>query len=184
MFPTIPGWDAVHPLIVHFPIALLLVAPVLIILGLILPKQSRGLFIGALVMIVLGTVGIYFAVATGEAAGELAERTPGVAGVLERHEELAETARAIFTALTVVFAAILFAPSIFKKRLSRKTITIASLAFLVFYGGGAIVLANVAHQGGLLVHQYGVRAMMGSANQSPPANTSESKHESEREKEE
>jgi len=35
----------------------------------------------------------------------------------------------------------------------------------------------------LLVHQYGVRAMMGSANQSAPAKTSESKHESESEKE-
>jgi uncharacterized membrane protein len=183
MFPSIPGWDAVHPLIVHFPIALLLVAPVLIILGLFLPKQSRGLLIGALVMIVLGTIGIYFAVATGEAAGELAERTPGIAGVLERHEELAETARTIFTALTVVFASILFAPSFFKKRLSRKTVTIVSLVFLVFYGGGAILLANVAHQGGLLVHHYGVRAMMGSANQSAPANKSESKHETEREKE-
>lgn len=183
MFPSIPSWETVHPLIVHFPIALLLVAPVLIILGLLLTKQSRGLFIGALVMIVLGTIGIYFAVATGEAAGELAERTPGVASVLERHEELAENARMIFTALAVVFVAILFAPSFFKRRLSRKTMTIVSLAFLIFYGGGAILLADVAHQGGLLVHQYGVRAMMGPANQSAPANKAESKDETEREKE-
>ena len=183
MFPPIPTWDAVHPLIVHFPIALLLVAPVLIVLALFLPRQSRGLFTGALVVMALGTIGTYLAVATGQAAGELAERTPGVAGVLERHEELAETARAIFTALTIVFAAVLFVPSIFKKGLSRRTVTIASLAFLVFYGGGAILLANVAHQGGILVHQYGVHAMMGTSNQTAPQRNAEtSGRESEREK--
>src|SRR5512138_3423077 len=108
MFPPIPSWDSVHPLIVHFPIALLLVAPILVILGILLPRQSRGLFIAALVLMAIGTIATYFAVATGEAAGELAERTPGVAAVLENHEELADTTRVIFTALTVIFAVILF----------------------------------------------------------------------------
>jgi uncharacterized membrane protein len=183
MFPPIPSWDSVHPLIVHFPIALLLIAPVLIVLGLFLPRHGRGLFIGALVMMVLGTIGTYFAVATGQAAGELAERTAGIAGVLERHEELAETARAIFTALTVVFAALLFVPSFFKKGLARKTVTVASLAFLLLYAGGAILLANVAHQGGMLVHQYGVRAMMGAPSQSAPEKKSETGREAETEKE-
>lgn len=175
MFPPIPSWDAVHPLIIHFPIALLLVGPVLIVLGLFLPKQSRGLFIGALVVMALGTIGTYFAVATGQAAGELAERTPGVAGVLERHEELAEIARAVFTALTVVFAAILFVPTIFKKRLGRKSVAVVSLAFLLFYAGGAILLANVAHQGGRLVHEYGVHAMITSGSGSAPAQATDNK---------
>ena len=183
MFPPIPSWDAIHPLIVHFPIALLLVAPVLIVLGLFLSKQSRGLFIGALVMMALGTIATYLAVATGQAAGELAERTPGVANVLEQHEQLAETARAIFTALTIVFAAILFVPSIFKRGLGRKTVAIASVVFLVLYAGGALLLANVAHQGGLLVHQYGVTAMMGAPNQNAPVKKSETnKRDSETEK--
>jgi uncharacterized membrane protein len=174
-----------HPLIVHFPIALLLVAPLLIVLGLFLPTHNRGLFIGALVVMVLGTIGTYFAVATGQVAGELAERTPGVASVLERHEELAGTTRAIFTALAVVFAAILFVPSIFKKGLSRKTVTVVSLAFLLLYAGGAVLLANVAHQGGMLVHQYGVHAMMGAPSQNAPEKKSETtsrEAESEREK--
>jgi len=50
MFPPIPSWDAMHPLIVHFPIALLLVTPLLVIFGIVLPKQARGLFIAALVV--------------------------------------------------------------------------------------------------------------------------------------
>ena len=168
MFPQIPSWDALHPLIIHFPIALLLVAPLLVVLGILFRNQGRGLLIAALIIMLLGTIGIYMAVATGEAAGELAERTPGVAAVLERHEELAQTARAIFTALTIVFAAILFTPAFFKKALSRKSTAAISLAFLLFYAAGAIVLANVAHQGGRLVHEYGVRAMMTSKGTSPP----------------
>ena len=159
-FPPIPSWDALHPLIIHFPIALLFVAPILVLLGILLPKQGRGLLIAALVVMALGTVGTYFAVATGEAAGELAERTPGVAAVLERHEELAQTTRAVFTALTIIFAAVLFVPLVFKRGLARKTMALINLAFLVFYAGGALVLANVAHQGGRLVHEYGVHAMM------------------------
>jgi uncharacterized membrane protein len=175
IFPPIPSWDALHPLIIHFPIALLLVAPVLVLLGILLAKQGRGLLIAALVVMALGTIGTFIAVATGEAAGELAERTPGVAAVLERHEELAQTTRAIFTALTIVFAGILFVPTILKRGLGRKSATVVSLVFLLFYGVGAVVLANVAHQGGRLVHEYGVRAMMTSGNGSAPAKGTETK---------
>lgn len=183
MFPQIPSWDAIHPLVIHFPIALLLVAPVLIVLGFLLPKQSRGLFIGGLALMALGTIGSYLAVATGQAAGELAERTPGVAGVLERHEELAETARAIFTALTIVYAAILFGPSILKKGFSRAATTIVSGVFLLLYAGGALLLVNVAHQGGMLVHQYGVHAMTGAPSQSATEKKSETSSEAETKKE-
>lgn len=171
MFPPIPSWDSVHPLIVHFPIALLLVAPVLVILGILWTRQSRGLFIAALILMAIGTIATYFAVATGEAAGELAERTPGVATVLENHEELAETTRVIFTALTVIFAVILFA-LLFKKRLGYRSSLILNLAFLVLYGAGSLVLINVAHQGGRLVHQFGVRAMVTST-PAPARNTSD-----------
>jgi uncharacterized membrane protein len=160
MFPPLPSWDAMHPLIVHFPVALLLVAPVLVLLGMLLPKQSRGLFIAALVLMALGTIAGYVAVATGEAAGELAERTPGVAAVLEGHEELAQTTRLIFTALTVIFGVILFAPLLFKRNLGRKRSLALNLAFLLFYSAGTVVLVNVAHQGGRLVHEFGVRAMI------------------------
>jgi len=32
-FPPIPNWDALHPLIIHFPIALLLIAPIFVVVG-------------------------------------------------------------------------------------------------------------------------------------------------------
>ena len=180
MFPPIPSWDAMHPLIVHFPIALLLVAPILVLLGMFLRKQSRGLFIAALILMALGTIATYVAVATGEAAGELAERTAGVAAVLEGHQELAETTRLIFTALTIIFAAILFAPLLFKRRLGHRSSLVLSLAFLLFYSAGSLVLINVAHQGGRLVHEFGVRAMVGTpapAKSNPETSQREQKRE-------
>ena len=181
MFPPIPSWDAVHPLIVHFPIALLLVAPILIIVGMLLPGQRMGLFIAALGLIAMGTIGTYFAVATGEATGELAKKTPAIAAILEAHEELAETARLIFTALTVIFAAILLGPLFFKRRLGPRTSMVLVVAFLVLYSAGSLVLINVAHEGGRLVHEFGVRAMVTatpkSASRIPETAGQEKKHD-------
>jgi uncharacterized membrane protein len=158
MFPPIPSWDALHPLIVHFPIALLLVAPILVLLGMFLARYSAGLFIAALVVMAIGTVAIYFAVGTGEAAAEIAERMTRASAILENHEKMAETTRVIFTVLTVIFAAILFGPMVLKRRLGHRSSLVLNAAFLLLYSAGALVLINVAHQGGRLVHEFGVGA--------------------------
>ncbi|MEW6130155.1 MAG: DUF2231 domain-containing protein [Acidobacteriota bacterium] len=184
VFPPIPSWDGLHPLIVHFPIALLLIAPILIILGLTLSKYSKGFFLSALVLMIIGTIAVFVATSTGEAAGELAERMVNVENVLEQHEELAETTRTTFTALTIIFAAMLFLPALLKKNLGRASSMILNIAFLVFYLAGALVLANTAHQGGRLVHELGVRAMVttnggnaqANTNEAPPAQKGEAKH--------
>ena len=161
MFPPIPSWDGLHPIIIHFPIALLIVVPIIIILGLLMPKNGRTFLIAAFVLMLIGTIATFVAVSTGEAAGELAEHINNVESVLEEHEELAETTRTVFTALTAIFGVILFAPMLFKKELSRTILIPLNLAFLLFYGSGVVLLMNTAHQGGILVHQLGVHAVMG-----------------------
>lgn len=167
MLPPIPSWDGLHPLIIHFPIALLLVAPLLVLIGVFLPNKGRSFLIAAFILMLLGTVASFIAVSTGESAGELAERVANVESVLENHEELAETTRTVFSALTVVFGVMLFAPMIFKKDLSSKIVIPLNLAFLIFYGAGVVLLINTAHQGGRLVHEFGVRAMMTASTQTP-----------------
>lgn len=156
-----------HPIVVHFPIALLLIAPVLILLGIVFYSQNRAFFISAFVLMLAGTIAAVVSVATGDAAGELAERMAGVEAVLERHEELAETTRNIFLALTVAFSAIVFVPMILKRDLGKKVMLPVSFAFLLFYAAGAVVLMNAAHEGGRLVHEFGVRAMVASQNTAP-----------------
>jgi uncharacterized membrane protein len=163
-FPPIPSWDAIHPMIIHFPIVLLLLAPFLILVGALRrPERSRTILYVALAVMIAGTVGTYFAVASGEAAAQLAERNPQVEAVLERHEQLAEATRIGFSVLTVIFAAILVIPQVLKMTSTRIACTILPLAFLVVYGGGVLLLANTAHNGARLVHEFGVTAAVRSS---------------------
>lgn len=159
--PPIPTWDGLHPLIIHFPIGLLLVAPVLVLIGAVMPpRKGRTMLIAALVLMVLGTVSVFIALQTGEAAAELADRTPEINAIIQQHESLAEKTRLVFSILTIGFAAILFSPTLLKREVNRSSHIILPLVFLCFYGAGAILLANTAHQGGRLVHEFGVKAMV------------------------
>ena len=170
--PPIPSWDALHPLIIHFPIALLLIAPIFIIVGALLPTgKGRSYLVAAMVLLLAGTAAIYISIETGEAAGKLADRTPGVNQIIEAHESLAERTRTVFTLLSLMFVVLLITPRLLKKNDTRVTTTILPLAFLVFYGAGALLLVNTAHNGGRLVHEFGVRAMVApySANTTSPS---------------
>jgi uncharacterized membrane protein len=173
-----PGWSSLHPLVVHFPIALLLIAPVLALVGLLI-KQQRAFLFAALLLMAIGTASAWLAVGTGEAAGELAGRGPGVERVLERHSEMAETSRTLFTLLTLVFAALLLAPVALKRPLPRLAEIGGHGAFLALYAVAAIFLGRTAHQGGLLVHQYGVHALQLSGAPAAPQAQGETESESE-----
>jgi uncharacterized membrane protein len=166
-FPPIPSWDGLHPLIIHFPVAVLLVAPVLVVLGAVWKKHAFGLLMAALVLMVLGTAAAYVAVETGEAAAELADRSPEINPVLHHHQQLAERTRLVFTGLTVLFAAIVLVPAFLKKEVKRPLALAVVAAFLVLYAGGALLLANTAHNGGRLVHEFGVRAFIPHAQETP-----------------
>jgi len=171
--PPIPNWSELHPLVIHFPIALLLVAPLFIIAGILMnPQKGRPFLIAAFSLMLLGTAGTFLAIATGEAAGQVAERTAAMSAVLERHEDLAETTRIIFSVLTVIFATILFLPRLLKRETTTAVARILPLAFLLFYGAGTVVLVNTAHNGGRLVHELGIHAGLAQAN--GPANGAES----------
>jgi uncharacterized membrane protein len=158
--PPIPSWDGLHPLVVHFPIALLISAPLLVVLGLLFRKDGRGLHLAALLLMVLGTVAAFVAVETGEAAAELADRTPEVMTVIQTHQRLAETTRYIFAGLTAAYALLLFLPRLLKRDLSRRAGLVMNLVFLAAYSGGVLFLVNTAHNGGRLVHEMGVHALM------------------------
>jgi len=160
MLPSWPGWDGLHPLIIHFPIGLLMVAPIFVLLALVAPKHARGFEISALVLLALGAIAAFVAVSTGQAAAELVERTDAINAVLEQHEELAEDTRNAFALLTVLYAVLLALP-LRVARLARPAYrTTVNVVVLVLLLSGSLLLVSAAHQGGRLVHQLGVRAMM------------------------
>jgi uncharacterized membrane protein len=160
MLPPWPGWDGLHPLVIHFPIALLLVAPVFVALAILRPGRAGVFGFSALVLLVLGTAAAFLAVSTGEAAAELATRTEAINAAIERHASLAETARNIFAGLTVLYAVLLALPLVVKRLSSRAWVAATNAIVLVMLLAGGLVIANAGHQGGLLVHKYGVQAML------------------------
>src|SRR6516165_3887187 len=101
--PPIPSWDSIHPAIVHFPIALLLLSPLFILISAILPpSKGRPYMTVALVITLLGTISLFVAASSGEAAAELAERSGKVDAVLAAHEDLASETRIVFAGLSAI----------------------------------------------------------------------------------
>lgn len=177
MFPEIPGWDALHPLVVHFPIALLLVAPIFVILAVVAAKHNKAYAVSALVLMALGTLGAAVAVSTGEAAGELVQRTPDIARALSEHEELAETTRTLFVLLTVIYAVIIGVPLLLQKKMSWVQMAALSAVFLCLYAAGALYLVRTGEHGGQLVHHYGVKAMIAAPEVVTPIESGEAEDE-------
>jgi uncharacterized membrane protein len=161
MFPPIPGWAGLHPLIIHFPIALLIFAPVFVVLAIVFPRARLALALSAGVLMLAGTIAAFVAIEAGQAAAELADRSEAIAPVLERHESLAEQTRNVFAALTLIYAAALLAPRFTKKKQwGGRAFAIMSVLFLAIYSGGVLLLVNTAHHGGVLVHQFGVHSVV------------------------
>lgn len=152
--PPIPPPAGVHPLVVHFPIALLMVVPVFLALGLALPRQRSALASSALLLMTLGTIAAYVAVKTGGVAEHGVEMTREQHHAVHEHEELAEKVQVAFTVLTIVFLVLVAAERGGKTRM----LPLAHGLFLVAYLAGVVLLANTAHHGGLAVHGYGIRA--------------------------
>jgi uncharacterized membrane protein len=159
--PPVPSWDGLHPLIIHFPIALLFAAPLFVVIGAALgPRRGRPMLYSALLLMALGAASTFFAIKTGEAAGKIAERSPEINAMIERHESLAENTSLTFSVLTILFAGILLAPVVRHRTPGRIASTILPLLFLVAYGEGMLLLANTADHGGRLVHELGVHALI------------------------
>jgi uncharacterized membrane protein len=160
MFPPIPEWDGLHPLIIHFPIALFLVAPLFVVLGMLWKKSAKTMAVTTLVLLLLATISSYVAVSTGKAAGELADRSPQISAMLEHHEEMGEQIRLIFTILTVAYSALLLLPLLLKKEMQHALSLTLNGIFIVLFLAGSLRVAQTAHLGGVLVHQLGVHAVM------------------------
>jgi len=159
--PHLPSWNGLHPLIVHFPIALLFIAPLFVILGIAVgPLKRRPFLVSALILMVVGTASILLAVETGEAASEIVSSTPAVRTVLRQHQDLAETTEILFAVLTVVLAALLYVPELLRRGPGPgPQVSVALLVvYLLFYATGGLFLVNTAHRGARLVHEFGVKA--------------------------
>jgi uncharacterized membrane protein len=159
--PTIPTWDAMHPLVIHFPIVLLLLSPLFILISALMPSgKGRPYLIVALVVLLLGTGSLFLAASSGEGAADLADREGGVGAVLAVHESLATKSESAFTGLSLLLVGLFVWPKLSRNGETRINATILPLGYLVLYTVGVLFLVNTAHAGGRLVHEFGVHAML------------------------
>lgn len=159
--PPVPTWDAMHPLLIHFPIVLLLISPLFIAIAAALPPpKNRPYMTSALITLLLGTASLFLAASSGEEAAELADRAGAVDAVLATHEHMAATSEVVFSMLFIIFAGIYLWPIVWRRPQTRMSSTAAPLVFLAAYSVGMVYLVNTAHAGGRLVHDFGVHAMM------------------------
>lgn len=168
--PPIPPFEGLHPLIVHFPIGILLIAWIPMVVGLIVKSQRHAWMASAAMLLVVGTIGAFVTVLTGEAAEDIVGETSRAVGdAIHEHEETAELARNLFLGVTILFLAAWGVAA--KIRPARRTTaaSIGAVLVAVAYGVASVVLMNAGHQGGVLVHTHGIQAPLGSADPGAPA---------------
>lgn len=136
-----------HPMVVHFPIALLVTAVVFEALA--LWRRSERLRTTSLDMLVVGVLSAGVAIVTGHMAEEAAERAGIPEQVLELHETPAFVAFWIFLALLGLRLAI-------RRELVREK-PVLSLALGL---AGVMVLLVASYFGGDLVYGFGAGVVL------------------------
>lgn len=162
--PQLPDWNALHVLVIHFPLALLMLAtPVLLFMALVIPAYSRQLAVAAAVLLLLGTGLCFLALSTGEAAGELAKAQGAledeeIRTTLNQHAEWATQVSRMFSVLSAAFMIYLLVLLTRKEPLPRTANALILALFLAANLVLALGLGNAAHEGGELVHEHGILA--------------------------
>lgn len=158
-FPPIPSWEEMHPLIIHFPIALLLLTPLFVIISAALPPpRSRPYMLAAIFVLLLGTASLYVATSTGKAAAQRIAKGGEINAVLQSHRRFALETNIWFSELLIILAGMYLLPRVLRRRETRLFSTLLPLTFLALYAVGIMFLFNTAHAGGRLVHEFGAHA--------------------------
>ena len=137
----------IHPLLVHFPLALLTIGFFFDVLGALLVKRSELERTGWWMM-TSGVVGIVAAVTTGLLAESRTMIPSDAVGTLDDHKQFA------------FLAAFLFA-SVFLWRVAGRTSLPQAMKWLfwIMYSGGVLSVWLAAWQGGILVYVHGVSVL-------------------------
>lgn len=142
--------ESAHPLVVHFPIALLLSTVGLDVAALLFKRPS--LHRVALWNLCLGTVGAGLAVWTGLRAAEVAKHTFAIHQVMELHRKLGIA--------TLSLGGIVVAWRLWQR---DRLAVWARAATLLLMLAMAATLSYGAHLGGRLVYEFGVGGRFGAA---------------------
>ena len=145
----LPDWAPnLHPLVVHFPIALLVVAPLVDLAGVVWPKPAFPRA-AATLLYGLGAVGVAAAYLTGRVAAQTIW-LPGMShSVVGEHWTWALRTVWFYGVFLAVRLVVLRTPARGPSRVLAVLLLLAGLA-------GVGLLVRTGDRGGALVYQYGV----------------------------
>ncbi len=149
-----------HPMIVHFPIALLIVGFLAELTGLFVQKEffsKTGFY-----LLILGTVGVITAYFTGQAAGNGISESGDLKRALESHENAAELTLWLMAAAAAVRIAL-----VLMKKYSGVFKGIAFVLFLL----GVLSVARTGYYGGELVYKHAAGVQLNLGLDLPPDNS-------------
>lgn len=170
--PSVPAFEALHPLVVHFPIAVFLIAIIPLAFAMIFRRRAGTWAWASVLLLTIATAGAFAAVSTGEAAEDAVGTISTLAETaLHDHEESAELVRNLMP-ITLGFGIVLAVLASREKR-HAKFIAPAAVALLASWSFTALRLADTAHQGGLLVHAHGIHAPLAAPAGAPQRSTLE-----------
>ncbi len=141
--PELLRTETWHPLIVHFPIVLLLVSTAFKLLFIIDKRETWDH--GGSLLLYAGTIAAWIAVYTGSLADAVVVRDLCDPVVLESHENMAYLLSTLFTVASVLDILWRFIPKL-------KIVTIQVITVIVMVSGAA-VLSYTGHLGASLVYQ-------------------------------
>jgi len=152
--PPIPQWSALHPLIVHFPIVLFMLLPLLLIAAAMSRKTTNhALLVASFFLMVLATGFLYLTYFTGDAMATSSQVGPTVGAAIAHHCSMAGYTVSAFTLATTLFAAALLLRRLLRLEDMRDLTPWIPMSFLVFYALGVFWLVLTAHQGATLAHE-------------------------------
>lgn len=149
---TEPGFPSLHVLVVHFPIALLFLAP-LFDIGCMIFRARVWLDRAAATLYVVGTIGAGAAYLTGErAAAAVGDLGTAAESALADHENFA-----VLTLFALAFVTLARVGVVWLARHDRRvTLGVFRLAAFPIAIASLVMLALTADRGGRLVYYHGV----------------------------
>jgi uncharacterized membrane protein len=162
----IPPYEAMHPLVVHFPIAFLLTVWIPALVACVMRKNaSKHWWIATLTWYAIGVTGAMLAISTGDAAlGIVGSTSEEIAHLLDVHKVRAEQSKSVFILsylLTLSGVLIRFVNPEKPWKPRRVVVIVLGALGVVTYLIAARLLLLAAHAGGELVHVHGVHAPLG-----------------------
>lgn len=156
--PTIPNWEAFHPIVVHYPVAILPLAPVAALVAVFWrAKRSEWLFASALLLLV-GTASAQFAVLTGEVTWNSIDLPAELDAKVQAHHNAGLFTRTLAGAAALWTAGIWYAMR--KRERVRRRGAWGVVATLPLQLLMLMQLTLAGDLGGRLVHEHHIVAPM------------------------